>query len=166
MAKKVEVGPESRSVVAVSWQSQKLALAFGRSLYSLLSLGVICFLGCSAEGPIPNLSKRALQEPHATKVYPAHTMKVFITEDDLPPTVAYEVVSVIEVGQVWHDSQSKVLQALADKARSLGADAVIEVRTWRQPTEWSYAAPFASGVAVKLLDQAVLTQTTLNGRQY
>lgn len=83
------------------------------------------------------------------KRFEPHTNAIFITKETLPPD-SYEMVAQIEVGKVWYGSSRSVFKSLADRARELGADAVIEVKTWHQPSGWSWAAPHGSGTAVKI----------------
>ena len=64
---------------------------------------------------------------------------------------------------MWYGSSDKVLDSLADGAREVGADAVVEVKTWHQSSGWAWAAPHGSGKAVKITDPAGFDFTTLEG---
>ncbi|WP_163832643.1 YbjQ family protein [Spartinivicinus ruber] len=56
------------------------------------------------------------------------------------------------MGKAWYGSSRKVFQSFADAARDLGANAVVDVRIWYQPSGWSWAAPHGSGKAVKVIE--------------
>lgn len=128
---------------------------------ALLAFVTACAMGCSAHNPFiikntTDTTSRSAQQ------LPAHQQKVFVTDESLPSDV-YEFVANVEVGRVWYGSSSQVRASMADKARSLGADAVIEVKTWRQPAGFSWAAPHGSGKAVKLNDKAPNSVSTSRG---
>ena len=67
------------------------------------------------------------------------------------------------MGKVWYGSSRNVLKSLADGARKLGADAVVEVKTWRQPSGWSWAAPHGSGMVVKITEPGSVEFSILGG---
>lgn len=98
----------------------------------------------------------------ATK-YAPHSNRVYVTGASLPTTVKYKVLAQLEVGKVWHGSSDNVFESLADAARELGADAVVEVETWHQPAGWSWAAPHGSGKAVKIIEPTSADLPSLGG---
>jgi len=112
----------------------------------------MCFIavmlsGCSAHNPfiVKDTTDTALISQ--TK-YAPHNNPVYVTEASLPSQAKYEVLAQLEVGKIWYGSSNDVLQSLADGARKIGADAVIEVKTWHQPSGWSWYAPHGSGKAI------------------
>ena len=105
-------------------------------------------------------------EPVSANKYETHGNKVLIAEDSLPPSAKYEVLSQIEVGMARYGSVKTVYQLMARKARALGADAVVEVKTWHQPSGWSWSAPHGSGKAIKVLDNSTVDLSTLKGEWY
>ena len=123
---------------------------------------VVGLAGCSAHNPfiIKNTTDVNLFE---AKKYPPHRNRVFVTSASLPTTAKYEVLASLEVGKVWYGSSDNVLQSLADGARKLGADAVVGVKTWHQPSGWSWSAPHGSGKAVKITDPASVDLANLGG---
>lgn len=52
---------------------------------------------------------------------------------------------------------------MADRARELGANAVIQVKTWHQPSGFSWAAPHGSGQAVRIKDVKLLESLGIKG---
>ncbi len=125
---------------------------------------VLGLAGCSAPAHSPFIIKSTtdVNQLGATK-YPPHSNRVFVTSASLPATTSYEVLGSLEVGKVWYGSSKKVLQSLADGARKLGADAVVEVKTWKQASGWSWAAPHGSGKAVKITEPASVDFSNLEG---
>jgi hypothetical protein len=118
----------------------------------LPAMGIVLGLcGCSAHSPLILTNTTDTQAVSAKK-YPAHTRKVYVSESGLPATVHFEVLENIEVGKVWYGSDGNVKESMADRARQIGADAVIEVKTWHQPSGFSWAAPHGSGKAVKIVE--------------
>ena len=81
--------------------------------------------------------------------YPANTNLVFVTKSTLPPE-SFEPIADLEESKGWYGSTDNTQQALADRARELGADAVLNMKSWHAPSAWSWASPYSSGKAVKL----------------
>lgn len=123
---------------------------------------VLGLTGCSAHNPF--IIKNTVDVHHisATK-YASHNNRVYVTSENLPATAKYDVLGQLEVGKVWYGSSGNVLRSLADGARKLGADAVVGVDTWRQPSGWSWAAPHGSGKAVKIIEPSSVDFSSLEG---
>src|SRR5262249_17218232 len=102
-------------------------------LISLLLLG-----GCAAG-----------TRPLTPTTYPPHTNPVFVTKASLP-LESFEPVAELELSKGWYGSFDNTQQALAERARELGADAVINMKSWHAPSAWLWASPYSSGQAVKL----------------
>ena len=107
--------------------------------------------GCSAHSPFI-IKNTVDSKTLSAQKYPAHANKIFITRADLPPSVKLEILESIEVGRIWYGSSGAVEESMANRAREIGADAVIDVKTWHQPSGFSWAAPHGSGQAVKILE--------------
>lgn len=118
--------------------------------------------GCSAHNPFIITDTTDTAMISQTK-YAAHNNPVLVTEMSLPADARVEVLAQLEVGKIWYGSSNDTLQSLADGAREIGADAVVEVKTWLQPSGWSWAAPHGSGKAVKIIDPASVDFNSLNG---
>ncbi len=82
--------------------------------------------------------------------------KVFVTQQGLPSNVVVQEIARIEVGKIWYGSSKNVLTSMAERGRELGANAVIQVKTWHQRSGFSWAAPHGSGLAVRVSDPKVL----------
>ncbi len=114
--------------------------------------------GCSAHSP--RIFKTTTDvEQISMLTYPPHTNRVYVTSGS-PPAVKYEVLGLL---YVWYGSSGGVLQSLADAARILGADAVVEVITWNPPAGWSRWAPYGSAKAVKIKEPASVDFSSLEG---
>lgn len=127
-----------------------------------LILMAISLMGCSAHSPFIVKNTTDVTQLSSTK-YAPHNNRIFVTSASLPETAKYELVAQLEVGKVWYGSSEDVLESLADSARHLGADAVVEVKTWHQPAGWSWSAPHGSGKAVKILEPASVDFANLGG---
>jgi hypothetical protein len=121
--------------------------------------------GCSAHNPFI-VSNTTDTKAESAKKYPAHTNKVFVTEGALPPSAKYEVLESIEVGKVWYGAAGEVKQSMAERARQIGADAVVDVKTWHQPSGFSWSAPHGSGKAVKILEGNIKSLSLPSGEWY
>jgi hypothetical protein len=125
---------------------------------------VLCLVlsACAAHSPfiMKDTTDSAVASPNK---YPANHDKVFVTEQSLPAGVDYDVIGTIEVGKVWYGSSDNVVTSMADRARELGANAVIQVKTWHQPSGFSWAAPHGSGEAVRIKDTGSLTSLRVAG---
>ncbi len=127
----------------------------------------LCFLlsACSAHSPfiLKNTTDTALI---GSTTYPPYQGKVFITKQALPSTVAFTPIARIDVGKIWYGSSTDALASMADRARELGANAIIEARTWHQPSGFSWAAHEASGQAVSIKDITALSSAGIAGDYY
>lgn len=113
---------------------------------------VVMMTGCAAHSPFI-LKTTADVHPTATKQYAPQGGPVLVVRGPLPSSIQYEPIALIDVGKVWYGGADNVLQDMANQARQLGADAVINVRTWRQPSGFAWAAPHGKGQAVKLINR-------------
>jgi hypothetical protein len=95
--------------------------------------------------------------------YSPHQDKAFVTEQALPADVEFDLIGTIDVGKVWYGSSDNVLTSMAHRARELGANAVIETKTWHQPSGFSWAAPHGSGQAVHVKDVSMLAARGVSG---
>jgi len=126
-----------------------------------LLLAFFVLSGCSAHSMW--ILKNTVDTKQISKiVYPEHSSKVLITAETIPPN-SYELIGFIDIGTAWYGSDSPVLIQFADIARTLGADAVVEVSIWRQPAGFAWAAPHGSGKAVHFLDKSQATSLVQKG---
>ena len=139
-----------------------------RAQYHLIPLiGLLGLLlsACSAHNPLI-ITNTTQSSPVSQSKYSAHAEKVFITGQSLPSSVAFDLISTIDVGKVWYGSSEDAYTSMADRARELGANAIIQAKTWHQPSGFSWAAPHGSGQAVRISDIKVLDSLGIKGSWY
>jgi hypothetical protein len=104
-----------------------------------------------------------VSSPVSEAKFPPHSDQVFFTEGSLPPNVEFELISTIDVGKVWYGTSKSAYKSMAERARQLGANAVIQVKTWHQPSGYSWSAPHGSGQAIHIDDMRQLDALDLPG---
>ena len=127
---------------------------------------LVALCGCTSPHNAFIVTNQTVGQPVSSTRYGGHTNKVFVTEESLPSAVSYELLESIEVGKVWYGSSRDVKRSMADRARMIGADAVVEVKTWHQPAGWSWAAPHGSGKAVRFPGSGTNNLSGLHGDWY
>lgn len=132
-----------------------------KTMIAVIALAALAS-GCSTHSPM-RMSNAATVTGNSSTTYAAHTNKVFVTEEVLASAVQYERLGQIDIGMTTYSSMEEVLKRLANKARELGADAVVDVHTWRQPSGWAWIAPQGKGQAVRFKDKASVDFSALKG---
>jgi len=128
-----------------------------------LLLVAAALAGCQAHSPmIMKDTIDVTMAPNAPKLEP-HTEKVLFVDGTLPASVKYETLAEINAGAVWYGGPDGLLNAMADKARAIGADAVVEIGTWKQPSGFSWASPHATGKAVRIVNKKSTNLSALGG---
>jgi len=117
---------------------------------------------CSAHNPFI-VSNKTVSSPVSEATFPPHSDQVFFTEESLPSTVKFELISTIDVGKVWYGSSKSAYKSMAERARQLGANAVVQVKIWHQPSGYSWYAPHSSGQAVHVDDMQQLDALDISG---
>jgi hypothetical protein len=102
----------------------------------------------------------------AVKTYPAHNRQVKLVQGELPPGTDYEVLGKVKAIDAWYGGSENVEREIAQDARALGADAVIQVKIWFAPRALAWAAPHAEGMAVKLRRPESVDLNSLPGNSY
>lgn len=113
--------------------------------FVLLLAGLPVFMGCASKGGDSGTA--------TTKSEPvAYEGRVFIFEDPLPAGIDYDIVEKkISVSKkVGYGSPDIAYELLAEEARELGANAVIEAHTWLSPSILSWASPHGEGIAIRV----------------
>lgn len=86
----------------------------------------------------------------------AHAGKVLVTFNQLPPIGTYQIIGPISVFKRWFGGTGAAMQLLGEKARELGANAVVDSRVWLAPAFPAQVAPHGSGMAIRVKDPKVL----------
>ncbi len=131
---------------------------------SLVLTATFLLAACGAHNPMNPVSSTDTT-PRTSVRYPASNQKVFVTEQSLPPS-AFEPIANIDVGKNWYGGSGDAMTRMANRARELGADAVIQAKTWMQPSGFSWAAPHGSGLAVRLKDLKSIESGPVPGSWY
>jgi hypothetical protein len=124
----------------------------------LLGCAALALPGCSTHSIW--IISDSVSTQGVTGHFAAHTNKVFLTDMSLPPSLKYESIGKIDAGKVTYSPTEGVLILMADESRKLGANAVINLKVWRQPAGWSWSAPHGSGEAIRVGDTNSLAGLT------
>ncbi|QJD59751.1 hypothetical protein HG264_12965 [Pseudomonas sp. gcc21] len=88
---------------------------------------------------------------------------IFIMRTSLPSDVEYEVIGQIKANaRTGYDNVESLYPMLAEEARKVGANAIVDVYGGRTVSAFSWAAPFTGGTAVSVEDPSLLN--ALDGR--
>ncbi|MFN0304121.1 MAG: hypothetical protein ACKVQU_27630 [Burkholderiales bacterium] len=92
--------------------------------------------------------------------------KVLILGTAIPSNIVHEIVGRINVFQRWFGGTGHAYRMLGDKARELGANAVVESRVWLAPAFPAHVAPHGTGIAVRVKDAAKLEEISRAGGRW
>lgn len=92
--------------------------------------------------------------------------RVFITEDRLPPSIEFEEIDTVYNGTSFYGRLSDALPVIADDARKLRANVIVEVKTWYKPNPIAWACPHATGRAVWVHNIKMIESLGLKGEWY
>ncbi len=85
-------------------------------------------------------------------------IRTLVTPNTISQPGAYEVLGRIDVYSRLFGSRRTAMRLLAEKAKSMGANAVIETTVWQAPAFPVPVAPHGTGIAVRILDRQILEQ--------
>ena len=97
--------------------------------------------------------------------YPEHEEQVFVSEKPLPSDLGYEVIAELELGENYHGARHPY-EALAQKARQVGAHAVMEAENWAGHGIAAQVHSRTQGVAVRFVDRQAVDFSRLEGKFY
>jgi len=83
-------------------------------------------------------------------------IKVLVTTSALPAEGEFKVLGPLNVQSRWPGITSKATKLLAEQARSMGANAVVEARVWQDLAFPAVLAPHGNGIAVRIVDEDLL----------
>lgn len=84
------------------------------------------------------------------ELFARHAEPVCFLRSPLPSDIPYTRIGEIRGGKKTYGSVSEIIPLMAEEARSLGADAVVNLNTGQRMGAWAWARPVGTGVAVKL----------------
>jgi hypothetical protein len=121
------------------------------NMYKIIAfLLLLVAFGCAQDNAMTANSDRVIFTGAPDVSRPSRGGKVFLTEDAVPSRGGYKVLGEIKVVRIWDAGYSPIYQEMANKALEIGADAVVEITTWRMPSSGSFAAPQGNGKAIKV----------------
>lgn len=82
--------------------------------------------------------------------------KVLVTASALPAKGDFEMLGALHVQSRWPGATGKANKLLAEQARGMGANAVVEARAWQALAFPAVVAPHGSGIAVRIADDELL----------
>jgi len=127
-----------------------------------VALIVILMTGCSAHNPFIIKNTTNVHSLSVNK-FTAQQGKIFLTKEALSKDLGYEEIAQIEVGKIWYGGAEWVYATFAERAKKMGADAVVEIRTWHQPAGFAWATPHGSGKAIKFNNPSSVDLSKIKG---
>jgi hypothetical protein len=79
-----------------------------------------------------------------------------VTSKALPAEGEFTILGRIDVQSSWFGPTSKATKMLAEKAKRMGGNAVVESQVWQAPAFPAIVAPHGSGIAVRIDDHELL----------
>ncbi|NTV71558.1 MAG: hypothetical protein HGA71_15605 [Azonexaceae bacterium] len=86
--------------------------------------------------------------------------RTLVTTNALPAEGDFKIIGPLNVHARWPGSTHKATKLLAEQAKSLGANAVVEARVWQDLAFPAGIAPHGSGIAVRIKDEELLRSLT------
>jgi hypothetical protein len=122
----------------------------------LIAAAAIALVGCAAT------SSSKVDKPGAVSAWSG---PVLVSELPAPAGLKYETIGTVKAtARAAYDSAPTLYPVLADEARKIGANAVLDAKEGHTASVFSLAAPFVSGTAVKVDDLGQLK--SLDGTFY
>lgn len=120
-------------------------------------LGILMFsAGCS-----PVSSSNAVPASPAGK----SEGRVLVTQQAVPGGIEYKVLGTVKANfRAGYDSAESLYPLLAEEAKKLGANAVVDAKGGRRVTAFSWSAAYVSGTAITVGDAESLRR--LSGSYY
>jgi hypothetical protein len=120
--------------------------------------------GCASRstGQAPAAQAPAAKAPARA----AYSGKVLIVGYPVPADLQYEVIGPIQVFKRGYGSTGMAFHMLGDKAREVGANAVVEASAWLAPAFPANVAPHGKGIAVFIENPKALDELSKNGGRW
>ncbi len=91
-----------------------------------------------------------------TKPVMPHVEPVCMLKSPLPSSILHTVVGNIDASKQFYGGSDQLIPLMADEARKMGADVVVNMRTGQKMGMFAWARPYGSGTGVKLQNKADL----------
>ena len=122
----------------------------------LITSACIAIAGCASPSATTVSSNK-------TQAAAAHNQPVCLLKASLPANVRYTVLGPIEGSKEFYGSVSEIIPLMAQEARNIGADAIINMATGQKMGMWAWSRPYGTGTAVKMNNKADLNCAALGG---
>jgi hypothetical protein len=124
---------------------------------SVFLLGILMFgTGCS---PVSSSTKVSASPVSASEG------PVLVSQQGVPTGIEYKVLGTVRANfPGGYDKAESLYPLLAEEAKKLGANAVVDTKGGRRLTAWSWSAAYVSGTAVRIGDTESLKR--LSGSYY
>lgn len=93
----------------------------------------------------------------------AHNQPVCLLKTGLPANVGHTVLGPIEGSKEFYGSVTEIIPLMAQEARNIGADAIVNMNTGHKIGMWAWSRPYGTGTAVKLNRKSDLNCAALGG---
>ena len=114
-------------------------------------LGVLGGCATSSSVPVAQAPMQTSAAPATGSVpYVAPANAVCMIKGPLPPNIQFSVVGSVEGSKEFYGSVNEILPLMADEARKLGGDVIINLETHQRVGLWAWAHPVGNGTAIKL----------------
>lgn len=90
-------------------------------------------------------------------------MKTLVSTSALPAKGEFEILGPLSVQSSWPGGTAKATRLLAEQAKGMGANAVVEARVWQAFAFPALFAPHGSGIAVRIKDDELLRSLAGSG---
>ena len=104
--------------------------------------------GCAARAVNNAASKGTAAAPHVEPVC--------VLKSPLPSSIPHTVVGEIDASRRWYGGVGTLIPLMADEARKMGADVVVNLRSGHKIGLFAWSTPYATGTGVKLANRADL----------
>jgi hypothetical protein len=118
-------------------------------------IAVIALAGCATSRGVQVTAPEARAPGSADPVCMLHTA--------LPANIQLTVLGQVEASKEFYGSVNEILPLMADEARKMGADAVINLDTHQRIGFFAWARPVGTGTAVKLANKSDLNCLSAGG---
>lgn len=115
----------------------------------------VIFTGCAANSSTKIAKGQQKMQPHSEPVC--------LLRSPLPSDIKYSMIGEVRGGKRTYGSMQEILAVMGDEARSIGADAIINIKTRHDMNAWAWARPIGSGDGIKLENKTSLDCIKLGG---
>jgi uncharacterized protein YbjQ (UPF0145 family) len=121
----------------------------------LVSITCILLSGCAGRAVNNAVDRGTAMAPHVEPVC--------MLKSPLPSSIRYSIVGEINSSQQFYGSSEPLIPLMADEARKMGADAVVNLKLGHKMGMLAWSRPYGLGTGVKLANPGDLNCLALGG---